>query len=214
MKKSEVQAVVEAHRATIYRARSARQGGDYAGAIREATSAWDSVDVVVKYERAQDREPNHVPAFEIVTDCAPPMMDFRSLNRLADFLAANKRLARLSDGRPLKVLEAARAKLWDCHKLWTEIEREPGLLQSSLSVRLGGAARHWAEVLSVWNSMGLTHVVPDGSSLRVSLATRLGGLVPGKCPACGRVEEAPKAMLLDALGCPGCGNNVSFVIVG
>jgi uncharacterized OB-fold protein len=47
-----------------------------------------------------------------------------------------------------------------------------------------------------------------------TLATRMGEVVAGKCPSCGKIERAPKAMLIEQMKCPDCHVDVSFVLVG
>lgn len=213
MKKAEIEAAVESYKAGMIRALEARASGNFAGAVRESMSVWEFIDAKLKHERQQSREPNRVAALDIVAECAPAAMDYRSLQSMEEFLEQNKRLAKLADGRPHELLVEARARLWDCHRLWSEIEREPNLLQSSLVDRLGKTAAHWRGIVSDWETMGLLRREPEGSSFRLSLATRLGAIMPGKCPNCGRVEECPKGMLLDTLTCPECDASVSFVIM-
>jgi hypothetical protein len=214
MKKSEMAEIAANYHDRVGRARHAGDDGDHAGAIKYAASAWGLVDVMLKHARAESKEPDSIEAFDLVAEYAPPAMDFRALNELETFLAENKRLARFAGGQPTEALAAARMLMWDGHRLWSEIEREPGLLQSSLPGRLGKSAAHWAGIISAWHKMGLIEKKPDGSSFRLSLATRLGQLVTAKCPKCGRKEEAPKAMLLDQVHCPKCRTDVSFVILG
>jgi hypothetical protein len=41
----------------------------------------------------------------------------------------------------------------------------------------------------------------------------MGELVRGKCPECGNVDEAPKAMFLEQVACPQCRARVVFVLL-
>jgi hypothetical protein len=213
MKKSEMAEMAANYHDRVTRARQAGEDGDYAGAIKRAASAWGLVDAMLKHDRSESRESESIEAFDLVAEYAPPAMDFRSLNDLETFLSENKRLARFADGQPTARLTKARALMWDAHRLWTEIERSPGLLQSSLPSRFGKPASHWTSIVAAWNKMRLVERQPDGSSFRLSLATRLGQLVSGKCPGCGHKEEVPKAMFLDKLKCPQCMARVLFVIL-
>jgi uncharacterized OB-fold protein len=67
-------------------------------------------------------------------------------------------------------------------------------------------------VAEAWERMGLVRRTPAGGSYRLALSTRTGQVVSGKCPACGHVADAPKAMFFEPMTCPACSINATFVI--
>jgi endogenous inhibitor of DNA gyrase (YacG/DUF329 family) len=42
----------------------------------------------------------------------------------------------------------------------------------------------------------------------------MGQVISAKCPACGEVAEAPKAMFLEPMTCPRCNSDQAFVFLG
>jgi hypothetical protein len=84
--------------------------------------------------------------------------------------------------------------------------------QETLRLALGGEQERWRAVAEAWERMGLLGRVRAGRTYTLTLSTRMGEVVRGKCPACGRVDEAPKAMFLEPLACGGCRMRVLFVL--
>jgi hypothetical protein len=97
--------------------------------------------------------------------------------------------------------------------MWDHLEQNPETRQDELRKSLGGEQDQWRSLAELCERMGLLQRVPQGNSYQLALCTRLGEVVPGKCPACGAISDAPKAMLLEPLICPDCHKEVSFVIL-
>jgi hypothetical protein len=110
-------------------------------------------------------------------------------------------------------LAEARTRLWNTHRLWTHLERNPNTRQDQLRQILDGDQDEWRSTVQAWARMGLVRRTPEGGSYRVALSTRMGQVVPAKCPFCGRVAEAPKAMFLETTKCPKCRKPVAYVLL-
>ena len=69
--------------------------------------------------------------------------------------------------------------------------------------------------MEAWEKMGLVERTPEpqGNSYRVALATRMGQVISAKCPSCGEIAQAPKAMFLEPTPCPHCNSAESFVFL-
>ncbi len=194
------------------RAKAAIGNGMYSAALNAAISAWDFVDGMMQYEqRFGEKRVPQIAAIEMVMEYAPLLLDMKSLDKLESLLADSKRISRNSDTK--ENLAKARDNIWACHRLWELLEANPGILQSDLRLRLGGEQDHWPFIIETWNRMGLVRREIDNNSYRLWLVTRMGQVVPAKCPKCGVVTEAPKAMLLTKNECPSCKATVLFIFL-
>jgi hypothetical protein len=214
MKKVELEAHDAAYQEALEKAKAAERNGMYRVAMGAALSCWEFVDGMIQYQRKyKEQENTDIEAIDMVLRYAPLLLDSRSLHRLEKLLAETKRIVRNSSTDVVDSLSEARSQIWDNHRLWNHLEQFPDCRQEELRRQLGGDQDYWRSVVEAWEKMGLVQRKPDGRSYRVGLATRLGQLVSGKCPLCGGIEKAPKAMFLESVRCPKCRSSVSFVIL-
>ncbi len=158
-------------------------------------SALPYVDGAMQYERKyEDAEFNSVAAIDLVLRYAPLLFHAEGLDRVALLLKQNKRIEKLTAADMAQRLAAARQRMWENHRLFALIEAQPQLRQDQ--------------------RIGLLERVPDRPSYRLAFVTRMGQVVPAKCPSCGRVAHAPKAFFLEPMDCPECGAAAtSFVLL-
>lgn len=201
------------YRELMTAAHRAEAQGLFGEAVSRAKEAWSAVDGMIQFEkRFGAGVPERISAIEFVLRYAPLLLDYKSLDAVEELLVTCKRIGRTVTEDPDEKLAAAREKLKDCHRLWTLFERSGAILQSDLRGLLGGDQDQWREVSMAWCAMGLALRDPEGSSYRVSLKTRMGQVVPAKCPACGKLSTAPKSMFFENTACPECGKSVRFVL--
>jgi hypothetical protein len=213
-KKAELQADRDAYVHALDAARAAEAQGQFIHAIKLAIGAWPFADGMMQYERKYaDATFRGVAAIDMVLKYAPMVFHYESLEALATLLKSDKRIERDTADDMTAKLAAARVRLWENHKLFSYLEADVGQRQDELRRKLGGDQDRWRAASELWEQMGLVVRVPVANSYRLSLATRLGQLVKAKCPHCGKVAEAPKAMLLDETTCPACEAKVSFVLL-
>lgn len=214
MKKAEMEAHREKYRALMGDARAAQQDGLYHKAVELALSSWDHVDGMMQYERRfEEKEFESIEGIDTVLKYAPLLLDFNNLDRLESLLKSQRRIDRNTSESLTEKLGKARALMWDVHHLWDHLEQHPGARQDELRQILGGDQDQWRLVAETWEKMGLVRRTPEGRSYRLSLCTRMGEVISGKCPKCGAFSEAPKAMLLEELACPKCRASVLFVML-
>jgi hypothetical protein len=214
MKKSEMEAEHLQYYEKMHLASVAEQNGLYREAVNLAVSAWPFVDGMILHARKyEDREVTRIGAFDIVLRYAPLLLDSRPLDELAQVLTKYKRV--LKDGYAVMMdqLARARSRVLENHRLWTHLEQNPGTEQERLRQVLGGDQEEWRGVAESWERMRLVSRTPAGRSYRLTLSTRMGEIVRAKCPRCGQVAEAPKAMFLDETTCPECGHASLFVLL-
>jgi len=215
MKKTEMEEHHTAYHELVAQARSAERIGLYRKAMQLALSSWEHVDGMMQYERKyENAEFETIPAIEMVLRYAPLLLDFESLDALERLLKDCRRIERNTSGSLADRLTIARAHMWDNHRLWDHLERNPGAKQSELRKNLAGDQEYWRSVVEDWHRMGLLRRSPDGGSYALTLATQMGDLVMAKCPACGHTTEGTKAVFLDEVPCPTCTATGLFVILG
>ena len=214
MKKTEMEQHHIAYHEIVAKARSAERTGLYRMAMQLALSSWEHVDGMMQYERKyENAEFETIPAIEMVLKYAPLLLDFESLDALEILLKDCRRIEKNTSECLADRLNTARARMWDNHRLWDHLERNPGTRQSELRKHLGGEQEQWRSVVEDWHRMGLLRRSPDGGSYALTLATQMGELVMAKCPACGRTAEGTKAVFLDEVPCSNCAATGLFVIL-
>lgn len=212
--KAELAQHAAAYRASMEAAEAAEAKGVYRDVIRHAVSAWDYVDGMLQFaNKYENREPPNVPAIDLALKYAVLLLDLKTVDACEAFLSRSKHIEkRTTDNLPGK-LSVAREALWGNHRFWTHLEQSLDVRQDQLHYKLGGDPAHWRSVVKAWERMGLITRVPIGKTALLSLATRLGQVVPAKCSSCGEIAEAPKAMFLEPMSCPACKSESSFVLL-
>jgi len=214
MKKSELEAHSTEYHARMDRARWLEREGLYSAAVECALSAWEYIDGMMQYERKYgNQEFTTIPAIELILDCSPLLLDFKSLDELERLLKEYRRIEKGTSVDLGEELTRARERLWKNHRLLNHLECNPDARQDRLASALGGEQDYWRLVAEEWEKMGLVSRRPDGGSYRLTLSTRLGEIISGKCPSCGQIAQAPKAMLFEELTCPACRTSVLFVLL-
>lgn len=212
MKKDEMQLHDSEYVQRMSDASTAEGDGFLREAIRLARSAWPHIDGMLQFDRRyRGRQHHSVAAVDIVIRCAPVLLDFRALAAVGNLLADCKRIERETMSYAA-VFGDAVTRLGDGHKLWSYLHRNGEVMQSELRARLGGDQDGWRAVADGWAELGLLARVPRQNSYLLSLATRLGQVVPARCPACGQTAEAPKSMFFESVRCFACGVEDYFVI--
>ena len=214
MKKAELEEHRDNYDDLLSEALAARKDGEYRLAVQRSLKAWEFVDGMMQYERRYNsREFGSVTAIDLILKYAPLLLDCESLDKLADLLHSCRRIEKNTSESLAEKLDHARARLWDAHCLYDHLERNPGARQDELRRTLGGEQDGWRQMAEAWEKMGLVFRKSSGGSYALNLVTRLGELVPAMCSACGVLTEAPKAMLLEELSCPDCGETNLFLIL-
>ena len=206
------------HRAQYRRlmtsARAASKEGLFREAVKAALSSWDHIDGMMQYERRfEDKEFASIEGIDLILRYTPLLLDFESLDRLESLLKDFRRIDRHTSESLADKLAKARSLMKDAHRMWDYVEHHPEVRQDTLSRSLGGEESQWRSTAEAWEKMGLLRRTPEDRSYRLTLVTRMGEIVSGKCPDCGAVADAPKAMFLEELACPDCRAKALFVIL-
>ena len=214
MKKDELEHRQSQYQALMADAQTAEQAGLYRAVVEKSLESWEHIDGMMQYERRYNKkELASIPAIELTLKYAPLLLDFASLDKLEELLKDCRRIERNTTHTLAAKLATARELMWDAHSLWGHLERNPGARQDELRNSLGGRQKRWSGIAETWEKMGLLQRKPENGTYRLTLSTRLGEIGSVKCPACGSVTEAPKAMCLEETPCPNCQARVLFVIL-
>jgi hypothetical protein len=214
MTKAEMEAHFMSYNALMEQASAAVQEGLYRDAVQFALQTWEHIDGMMQYARRyEEREFETIESIELILRFAPALLDFKSLDSLEALLKNTRRITKNTTEDLPRRVEEARAVMREAHRMWDHLEQNPGFRQNELRRVLGSEQEQWRKLSEWWERMHLLRRVPEGNSYRLALSTRLGEVVAGKCPACGAISEAPKAMFLEQLCCPDCGKEDWFVIL-
>ena len=214
MKKEEILVHQQQYQLLMDEARAAEREGLYRVAVEKALASWEHIDGMMQYERKyESKEFSSVRAIDLTLKYAPLLLDFASLDKLEGLLKDFRRIERNTSDSLADKLTSARKFMWNAHRLWDQLERNPGQRQDELRRLLGGEQEQWRGVAEAWEKMGLLQREPVSGTYRLTLSTRMGQLVSAKCPVCGEVGEGPKAMWLEKVACPECKSKVLFVIL-
>lgn len=213
-KKAELQADRDAYDAALRLVRAELSADRLTVAVRSAVQGLAFVDGMMAYRRQYDDvDFRSVELIDVILRYAPLVFDARSLAALDETLRTQKRIDRHASDDLAARLETARADLRRNHTLWNHLERHPDSRQDELRRRLGGDQDDWRWTCETWEKLGLLRRSPAGASYTLALVTRTGAVVSAKCPGCGGVELAPKAMFYDRIDCPTCRETQAFVLL-
>jgi hypothetical protein len=214
MKKDDMEQHRDCYHDLMRQAREAEAEGMYRAAVDRALESWDHVDGMMKYEKKYgEKEFSTIPGIELPLKYAPMLFDRESLDRLEELLKSRRAIEKNTSESLKEKLKQARQRLDNAHRLWNYLEYHPDARQDRLRTVLGFDQDRWRAMAEMWEKMGLVDRTPEGGSYRLSLSTRTGRVVFGRCGSCGHVAEAPKAMFLEALPCPECETESNFVIL-
>jgi hypothetical protein len=214
MNKAEMEVHSQAYKDLMNQARSAEREGLYRKAVEVTLRALEHVDGMMQYERKYgEREFKSVSAVDALLSYGSLLLDSDCLAKVESLLKSSRRVERDTSDDLGGKLSEARNRMRDNHRLWNYLEQHPETRQDGIGRAIGGQQDYWRSVLEVWQRMGLIVRRRDRNSYLVSLSTRMGQIVTGKCPGCGGTIESPKAMLWGPITCPDCGKRETFVIL-
>jgi len=203
--KSEMEEHRESYDACMAQADDAIRAGRHREALATAVSALQFTDGMMrhaaKYDNAQF---DNVQSIELILRYAPLLLEQDPLKKLEETLDAQRRIERTTSENIRQLLGAATKNLAACHRLWSLLESIDGISQEQLSGMLGKEPHDWIGTIATWHQMQLVLRVPNGSSYRISIATRMDREMRGKCSYCGAERRALYWKLLESLECARC----------
>ncbi len=206
-KKAELELAHDEYQALILQARQAKADRQYDRAIDLAIQCWVHVDSMMRYaQKYQDREFDSLECIDLVLELAPPLFHFESLDKLAALLKEQRRIDKQASADLAAKLAEARARMWEAHRAWSQVELQAASPCAPSSVAL-------ASLPGLWESLGLLVWKQVGNDRVPGLAIGLDEQAKGKCSSCGAVAKAKKARFLSAGTCPRCKSDGFFVFL-
>ena len=111
------------------------------------------------YRRYKEEEFETINAIDLALKYAPLLLDFESLDELEQLLKDRKRIEKNTSHDLNDKLATARTQMWEAHRLWDHLERNPHSRQSELRQVLGGDQAQWRAIAELWEKMGLLQVI-------------------------------------------------------
>ena len=142
-------------------------------------------------------------AFATICNYAPPLFEHSAIELLLDFTKSARILAD-SDKRFLHSIEAAQKRERLAQRIWSHLERHPGVLEREICTELGIVQEGVANIVEIWERFGILDRTPDGRSYRLCFHTRLDMEAVGVCPNCGVRGKAHKELFFRSLKCHKC----------
>lgn len=212
MKKAEMESHWTAYHSILDQARAAKNGGFCVKAVKDARECWPHIDGMLRYgKRYQKVEFDSIEAIDIVLDYAPLLFDIESLDAVESLMASHRRFERQTVHSIADHTAEARTLMWQAHRVWDHLERHGQVREDELRGIVGDG--RWRAIAGTWERMGVLSRNNDGETSCLELSTRMGQVVSAKCPSCGGVAEAPKAMFLEEMQCPQCHAGGLFVLL-
>jgi hypothetical protein len=156
--------------------------------------------------RYQKIEAPNLPSVDLILRYAPPMFATRSLDSVDEWFAASSRSERKTYPDLPDRLADARRLLTLAVRVWPPW---PAVAQSE--VKAEGA--EVAQLFNFWSRYGAVVKQPGRTPTTFAPVTHPRCRARGKCPTCGRSDEAAWADLLVRRTCPHCNCAGQFVIV-
>jgi len=214
MKKSEMEDHARQYDVLIGEALAAEEAQQPRLALEKAVACLPHVDGMMRFERKYaDAEFESVRAIDLVLKYAPLLFERAALNEVHHLLNDTRLVERHTSHCLADKLHAAQTRMWQAHRLWDHLERNPNCRMDELLDSLSGEEVIWQSFVALWESMELVHRKREGRTYRLSLRTMMSAVVAAKCPSCGYLVNAAKSACLVAKRCPSCASSVMFVIV-
>ena len=214
-KKAELEDDAVQYYRQIAEMQNAHESCEYERALVFATAAWQYVDGMMQFERRfEDRtERKSLDCVDYALCYAPLIFHNETLAALSALLRSQKRIDKYTTDELSRRLDDALSLMFESHRLWDHLERNPNAHQDKFRSILDGDQDRWRWIVEQWAIMGLVGRSPFQSSYVVSLTTRLETEVRAKCSACGVVAKAAKGRFWEQIKCPKCSTNGYFVIL-
>jgi hypothetical protein len=198
--------------AFVDEANSFNRQGNYAKALESAVFALEHIDGMMQFCRKyESKGPISIEALAVIFKLAPLLFEYGILTKVEVLLSSERRISKNSTEDLQQGLAQAKRLMGDCRRLWNHIEQHPNCEQSELRRSLDGDQNQWRNIAEFWEQSGVVSRHKHGTTIYLTLRTRMQEPVTAKCPTCGSIVKAPKVLLLEFAPCPHCHHDVWFV---
>lgn len=149
-----------------------------------------------------------LPTIDMIFQNAPALFRYDAVNQVEQLLANHPKLAKKIDRDLTHEVALCRSTMTAARELWKRFTTGPTLGDEPLPIPKNDEQR----VIETWRAMGLlpesSQSILDSERFQAGFHRKFVGL----CPRCGHEQTGTKLSMIAPLRCPGCQNNVEFVI--
>lgn len=214
-KKADLEADYQRYASLNQKSREAKRKGDFRAALECAVAALPHVSGMIQFTTRFEGhdDPDSVEAIDTILSLSPTVFRHHDLDEVDTLLKQKRLVERRTNENISQRICDARKDMRLAHKLYTLFERESDVTLDEIGAACDPSEASWNRIVDLWTKMGILQAASSDNSRRLRLTTRMGGITPAKCPLCGVMTDAPKAMLLESFTCPSCERIACFVIM-
>lgn len=198
----------------IAEAQQAERQHHYARVVELAAKSWPHIEGMLQHTRCEASSAGvELDGILLVLFYAPLVFDVEALNRLEEWLNADRRVVKVSSTDPVEGLAQARATLRSAHALWDHLERHGQCDFASIEERFSSDGFDWQQAVATWRSMEIVRCTTNNGAAFVRLGAWADERITAKCPSCGTVAPLARTVVLNETPCPRCSCPGVFVMV-
>ncbi len=181
------------------------QSREFPAVFATCTASFEHIVPAISFRKKRGLTPEtpNLLAFTTICKYAPPLFEHAAIESLDEFVRSSRVLAQ----HYISSVEAARSHENIAHKLWNHLEKHPGTLQYDIHTELGVIQEFAAEIVELWEELGVIDRRPEDRTYRLWFRTRLDVEVQGVCQQCGVRGTGRKELFLKPLKCRRCGTD-------
>lgn len=200
--------------AAIDAAQQAERQRQYARVVELAAESWDYIEGMLQHTRSEAMTAGvELDGILLVLLYAPLVFDVETLDRLEEWLEANRRVVKHSTTDLFEGVVQARDTMWRAHKLWDHLERHGQCEIAALEERFSSTEFDFRKALAIWQSMQIVRCTTTNGAPLVRLGAWADERLTLKCPSCGTVAPLARSAVYKETSCPRCTKPVVFVMV-
>ena len=206
MKIAELEAHHDAYADSERTIRAMVENGEFLTVFSVCTASFPHIVPAIQFRRKRGITPEtpDLSAFTTICKYAPPLFEHAVIESLLEFVKSSRFLLQ-SDGNFLELIEVARQREQLAHLLWNHFERHPGMCQRDIRAELGVVQEDAADIVELWERLGVLDRKADDGSYHLHFRTRLDTEVTGRCPNCGVRGKGRKDAFFPPVKCQKCG---------
>lgn len=205
MKIAELEAHHDAFAESDQIIRAMANNGEFPKVFALCTESFPHIVPAIKFRKKRGLTPEmpELSAFNTICKYAPPLFEHSVMESLLEFVNSSRVLVQ-SEKRLLDLIEIAQKREHLAHRLWSHLERHPGMLQRDIRTELGVVQEDAVSIVELWEELGVLDRQSEDGSYRLYFRTRLDAEAVGICPNCGVRGKGRKELFFRSVACQKC----------
>jgi hypothetical protein len=179
---------------------------EFPGVFDVCVRSFPHIVPAIQFRKKREITPQTPPLLAFATICtyAPPLFEHAAIEAMSQFVRSARVLAQHANDY-LSALEAANRREELARRLWGHLERNRLALDRPAYSQLEVAQEDVAEVIDLWEELGVIARDSDDTTSGVNFRTQMDVEVEGLCHKCGTYSSGQKESFLKPLPCAKCG---------